>query len=38
MDKAAILATRGQTMDDPARYAPKRWYVGSLMVLGELTK
>lgn len=35
-DKAAILAQRNQTIDDPARYDGTTWYVGSILVLGGL--
>ena len=35
-DKAAILAKRGETIDDPARYDDTAWYVGSILVLGEV--
>ena len=34
LDKAAILAKRNEKMDDPARFAPLRWQVGSLLVVG----
>ncbi len=35
-DKAAILAQRGVTMDDPARYDGTKWYVGYILVTGEI--
>ena len=35
-DKAGHLAQRGVTMDDPARYDGTKWYVGYLLVTGEL--
>jgi lysophospholipase L1-like esterase len=36
LDKAAILAQRREAMNDPARFAPLRWQVGSILVLGEV--
>ncbi len=35
-DKAKFLAERGVTMDDPARYDGTKWYVGSILVTGEV--
>ena len=35
-DKAAILAQNQNPMDDPVRYAPRRWYAGALLIDGEL--
>jgi lysophospholipase L1-like esterase len=35
-DKVKLLAERGVTMDDPARYDGTKWYAGSLLVTGEL--
>jgi len=35
-DKAAFLAERGVTMDDPKRYDGTRWYVGSLLITGDI--
>ncbi len=35
-DKAAFLAERGVTMDDPKRYDGTRWYVGSLLITGRI--
>jgi hypothetical protein len=36
-DKAEILSHNQNKMDDPARYAPRRWYAGALLIDGELT-
>ena len=35
-DKAEILSHNKNAMDDPARYAPLRWYAGALLIDGEL--
>jgi len=35
-DKAEILSHNQNQIDDPARYAPLRWYVGALLIDGEL--
>jgi len=35
-DKVKLLAERGVTMDDPARYDGTKWYVGSILVTGEM--
>ncbi|MCB1127325.1 MAG: tetratricopeptide repeat protein, partial [Verrucomicrobiae bacterium] len=35
-DKAAILAQRKESIDNPARYDGTFWYVGSILVLGEV--
>lgn len=35
-DKKAILAQRGVEMDDPARYDGARWYVGEILVTGQV--
>jgi lysophospholipase L1-like esterase len=35
-DKAAILSRNKNTIDDPARFAPLRWYAGALLIDGEL--
>ena len=35
-DKAAFLVERGVTMDDPKRYDGTRWYVGSLLITGDI--
>jgi hypothetical protein len=35
-DKVKLLAERGVTMDDPARYDGTRWYAGYLLVTGEM--
>jgi len=35
-DKAALLAERGVKMDDPKRYDGARWYVGSILVTGQI--
>jgi len=35
-DKAAILSRNQNKIDDPARFAPLRWYAGALLIDGEL--
>jgi len=35
-DKVNILAERGVTMDDPARYDGTKWYVGYVLVTGQI--
>jgi hypothetical protein len=35
-DKAKILAERGVTLDDPARYDGTKWYVGYILVTGQI--
>jgi lysophospholipase L1-like esterase len=35
-DKADILSHNQNKIDDPARYAPLRWYAGALLIDGEL--
>jgi hypothetical protein len=35
-DKAAILSRNKNKIDDPARFAPLRWYAGALLIDGEL--
>ena len=35
-DKAAILSKRGITMDDPERFQGTAWYVGEVLVTGEV--
>jgi lysophospholipase L1-like esterase len=35
-DKAKLLAERGVTMDDPKRYDGTKWYVGFILVTGEV--
>jgi len=35
-DKVKLLAERGVTMDDPKRYDGTKWYVGCLLVTGEV--
>jgi lysophospholipase L1-like esterase len=35
-DKAEILSRNQNKIDDPARYAPLRWYAGALLIDGEL--
>jgi len=35
-DKAAILSHNQNKIDNPARYAPLRWYAGALLIDGEL--
>ena len=35
-DKAEILSRNQNKIDDPARYAPLRWYAGALLIDGDL--
>ncbi|MCP4641438.1 MAG: hypothetical protein GY851_13435, partial [bacterium] len=35
-DKVAALAQRGKIMDDPKRYDGTTWYVGDVLVTGEV--
>jgi lysophospholipase L1-like esterase len=35
-DKVAILRRIGNTMDDPARFAPRRWQAGAILIDGDL--
>ena len=35
-DKAAILNQRGVTMDDPDRFDGMTWYVGDILVTGDV--
>jgi len=35
-DKVKLLAERGVTMDDPGRYEGTKWYVGHILVTGEV--
>jgi len=35
-DKAAILARRKQTIDNPERYDDTAWYAGAVMIIGDL--
>jgi hypothetical protein len=35
-DKAEILSHNKNKIDDPARYAPLRWYAGALLIDGDL--
>ena len=35
-DRAAILKQRGKTIDDPGRYDGTTWYVGDVLVTGEV--
>ena len=37
-DKAAILATRNNKIDDPKRFDDRQWYVGGIMLVGELVE
>ncbi len=37
-DKVKLLAERGITMDDPARYDATRWYVGYLLIAGHIVE
>jgi len=36
LDKAAILATRNEKVNDPKRFEGTNWHVGYLMLMGEL--
>ena len=36
LDKAAILARNGNKIENPKRFAGKGWYVGSIMLIGDL--
>ncbi len=38
LDKAAILAKRNQRIDDPARFDDTAWYVGAILLIGELVE
>ena len=35
-DKAAILSQRKQVIDDPKRFDDRQWYVGGIMLVGDL--
>lgn len=35
-DKARILSTRNEKMDDPKRFDGRAWYAGSLLLVGEI--
>ena len=35
-DKARILAERNEAIDDPRRFDDRAWYIGGLMVVGDL--
>jgi hypothetical protein len=35
-DKAEILAKRNQKIDDPKRYDDTAWYVGAILLIGEI--
>ena len=37
-DKVKLLAERGVTMDDPKRYDGTKWYVGYILVTGEVVE
>ena len=37
-DKVKLLAERGVTMDDPQRYDGTKWYVGYILVTGEVVE
>jgi len=37
-DKAKILAKRNQEIDDPKRYDDTAWYVGAILLIGEIVK
>jgi lysophospholipase L1-like esterase len=37
-DKAAILSTRGNTIDDPSRYDDTSWYAGAILLRGKLVE
>lgn len=36
IDKAQILKLRGSNIDDPACYSHKNWYVGNVMLVGDI--
>ncbi len=36
IDKETLLKQNGNVMDDPARFADKRWYVGNVMLIGYI--
>jgi lysophospholipase L1-like esterase len=38
LDKAAILARRNNTIDNPAKYASQACYASQLMIIGDLVK
>jgi lysophospholipase L1-like esterase len=38
LDKAAILAKRNNTIDNPAKYSNNACYAGELMIIGEVVK
>jgi DNA-dependent RNA polymerase auxiliary subunit epsilon len=38
IDKAAVLKEQGKTIKDMAPYNSKRWYVGNIMIVGEIMK
>jgi hypothetical protein len=35
-DKAAILARRGQKIDNPDRYNDTAWYAGAILIIGDI--
>jgi len=37
-DKAKILAKRNQKIDDPGRYDDTAWYVGGILLIGEIVE
>jgi hypothetical protein len=37
-DKVKLLAERGVTMDDATRYDGTKWYVGYILVTGEVVE
>ena len=37
-DKAKILQERNNTMDDPKRFNDTAWYVGSILLIGEIVE
>lgn len=38
LDKAEILAQRNQKIDDPKRYDDTAWYVGAILLIGEIVE
>ena len=37
-DKAKILSKRNQTIDDPKRFDDTAWYVGAVLIIGQLVQ
>jgi hypothetical protein len=36
IDKASILKERGSSIDDPSRYKDTNWFVGNIMLIGDI--